>query len=107
MNGEPKTGNGLGQLTRAERDRLRVWQRRMTIGLVITLAFMVSIAIVDLTAGIPKALGWPILLVLLVLAASGGILQFSEKCPRCGFRIGLQSALVVPDTCRKCGVHLK
>ena len=35
------------------------------------------------------------------------ILQFSVRCPKCGYRLGFQSGLVVPDRCRRCGVSLK
>lgn len=41
------------------------------------------------------------------LVAASAALQFSERCPRCEYRIGLQSSLVVPDRCASCGTVLR
>ena len=42
--------------------------------------------------------------VALVLVLAAAVVQFRERCPRCGSRLGTQSRLLLPDKCRKCGV---
>ena len=43
--------------------------------------------------------------VVLALVLLATLLQFQEKCPRCGSRLGRQSRLILPDKCRDCGVE--
>jgi len=45
-----------------------------------------------------------VIAVVLALVLFAAYLQFREKCPRCGSRLGRQSRLILPDTCRRCGV---
>ncbi len=42
--------------------------------------------------------------LVLVLVLAAAVVQFRERCPRCGSRLGTQSRLLLPDKCRKCGV---
>jgi hypothetical protein len=50
--------------------------------------------------------GWAFVPVV-ALVVAGGWLQFSIRCPACGYRLGRQSRLVVPERCRSCGVALR
>lgn len=45
--------------------------------------------------------------MMLILVAFGVVVQFSQRCPVCGVRLGLQSGVLVPESCRKCGTALK
>jgi len=43
----------------------------------------------------------------LALVVASVVLQFSVRCPSCGYRLGRQSRLLVPDRCRSCGIPLR
>jgi hypothetical protein len=45
-----------------------------------------------------------ILAVVLAIVLFATWVQSRERCPRCGSRLGRQSRLILPDTCRVCGV---
>lgn len=47
------------------------------------------------------------LLPALALVVAGVFVQFSARCPACGYRLGRQSRLVVPERCRACGASLR
>ena len=42
--------------------------------------------------------------LILFVAFPAAVLQFSEKCPSCGYRLGFQTRLVLPKECKKCSV---
>ena len=44
------------------------------------------------------------LAVLVVLLVAATIVQFRERCPRCGLRLGSHGRLFLPEQCRGCGV---
>ncbi len=33
----------------------------------------------------------------------GALIQFSERCPRCGYNLGFQARLLLPGACERCG----
>ncbi|NIN36565.1 MAG: hypothetical protein GWO08_05200 [Gammaproteobacteria bacterium] len=63
--------------------------------------------ILDLLIGLSQATATIILLVLVTPFVLAGFVQFSQKCPACGYRLGLQSRLLLPDHCKRYGVALK
>jgi hypothetical protein len=42
--------------------------------------------------------------VLAAIVALATAVQFSERCPRCGLRLGAHGGLLLPEQCRGCGV---
>jgi hypothetical protein len=49
----------------------------------------------------------PLLIMLLALLIAGAVVQFRERCPRCGTLLGRQSRLILPNKCKSCGVGLR
>jgi hypothetical protein len=47
------------------------------------------------------------LIPVLVLILAGGYVQFSVRCPACGYRLGRQSRLTLPESCGSCGTSLR
>jgi len=93
---EPLTADELSTLDR--------WERRLrsAVTLVIT-AYLVAL-VVALSDGARSLISPTLALLALGLACLvGGGVQFSAHCPRCGFNLGFQSRLVVPDQCERCG----
>jgi hypothetical protein len=84
--------------------RLRRWARRVrrALGLV-GLAYLGLVA-ASLVGDEPPAGRAAAALALLgaacLLAAA---IQFSERCPRCGYNLGFQSRLALPSACERCG----
>ena len=94
-------------LSAAEFTRLRRWQRNMRTGAIATLFYlgvMVGfVSTVPIEASLPR---WIAILIFPAMVLAGVVLQFSERCPRCGMLLGLQASLGVPETCERCGVSL-
>jgi hypothetical protein len=67
--------------------------------LVIAVAAALAIAFGDV-AWVRRAM----LAIVLALIFAATYVQFRERCPRCGTRLGVQSRLMLPDRCRTCGV---
>lgn len=86
---------------------LKAWQARMRILFVLTMVSLVAVVGVDLIIGFTPQTAWYVFIVLIALTLAAGFFQFRQKCPRCGYRLGLQSSLLVPDKCKKCGIGLK
>jgi len=97
----------MKKLSRHELEELQLWQKRMIAVFSATMAALLLTVGVDLVFGMSPTTAWIVFLLLLLLVGLGGLIQFSQKCPGCGYRIGFQSRLLVPDKCRKCGVKLK
>jgi len=91
-------------LTPGERARIWRWQRRMF------LFYGVAIALLGLGAAAMALVGdlaWvrrTALALLLVLLVAASLVQFRERCPRCGLRLGSHGRLFLPEQCRGCGV---
>ena len=90
-------------LTPTERERLRRWERRMIA------VFVASMVLLAATVAWPfGAEGQRFLFAVLLVVVGGSVLiQFSAACPRCGARLGLQTRLLLPPACKKCGVALR
>jgi hypothetical protein len=87
--------------------RLNRWQRRMVALFIGTWAYILIVIAVHLFAHPPERVVQVALVPALGLVVVGGWLQFSIRCPSCGYRLGRQSRLLVPDQCRSCGVTLR
>jgi hypothetical protein len=104
---ERSPGNGVERVSEAERERLRSWQRRMIGVFVFTMVYLAAAAAVEILVGMSRPVGTLVFLTLFVLAGLGAALQFSVRCPRCGYRLGRQNSLVVPENCKRCNVSLR
>ena len=96
-----------GQLSEPESHRLRRWQRLMVGTFVATWVYLLLVIAAHLFI---KPEAWMIQLALVPVLGfvfAGVVLQFSGRCPRCGYRLGRQSGLLVPKRCRSCGVLLQ
>jgi hypothetical protein len=91
-------------LAPGELRRLRRWERRLRrallwIGFGWLLLVGTWIARGELAVGDPRvALG-----LLGVLCLLGAIVQFSVRCPRCGYNLGFQSRPLGAEFCERCG----
>lgn len=91
----------------ADLRNLKRWQRRMIKTFVGTWAFVVLFIAGDQVFDLSRALVISGFIVMLILLAFGAAIQFSQRCPSCGARIGVHSGLLLPDACRKCGTAFK
>jgi len=91
-------------LTASEHARIWRWQRRMLV------FYAIAIAVLGLAgAGMLMFgdLAWvrrAALAVVVVLLVAATIVQFRERCPRCGLRLGSHGRGFLPEQCRGCGV---
>lgn len=109
-----KDANGKGvfaghTVDEADRALLMGWQRRMVATFIAGMAFLLLLVIgaaisIPLESDVVRLSFWALILLLLVAATR---VQFSAKCPRCKYRTGLQSRLVLPNACERCGVAFK
>ncbi len=97
----------MEKLSPGEIEKLQIWQKRMITVFVVTMVGLLVVVGVDLIIGFSRTVAWFAFGGLLGLAGSGVVVQFSQRCPRCEYRLGFQSGLLVPEKCRKCGVALK
>jgi len=74
---------------------------------VVAMAALLLTVAADMTIGLSESAAWYIFLLLLSFVAVAGFVQFGQKCPACGYRLGFQSRMVVPERCKKCHVRLK
>jgi len=87
-----------------EHARVWRWQRRMFIFYGIAIALLAAAGVAMFGFG---ELAWvrrAALGVLVLLVALATAIQFSERCPRCGLRLGAHGRLLLPEQCRGCGV---
>jgi len=96
------------QVSKSEYERLMTWQHRM-VGLF--LGAMVAIFAVLLSSLLfrftPSIITYLFLGLIIIFVIPAILLQFSERCPRCGHRLGLQTRLILPEICKHCGVSFK
>ena len=50
---------------------------------------------------------YALMLVALAIILAAAIIQLRIRCPRCGARLAMQSALMVPEGCKSCGVRIR
>lgn len=92
----------------AELARLRRWQRNMRLIALATLFYLgVMVGFVSTIPMEAWVARWIAVLVLPAMVVAGVVLQFSERCPRCGLLLGLQTSLGVPSTCERCAVSFR
>ncbi|MFH1428758.1 MAG: hypothetical protein ABIH39_03335 [Candidatus Margulisiibacteriota bacterium] len=95
------------QLTKAQLAQLKKWQKNMIIYFIAFLSGLGLLLLVGLTIGFSKSAETILTIAWVIFLLSGVYIQFAEKCPRCGYRIGFQSRLILPPKCAKCGVSYK
>ena len=96
------------KLSAAEFARLRRWQRNMRLTAVATLFYLgVMVGFVSTIPMEAWVARWIALLALPALVIAGVGLQFSERCPRCGLLLGVQTSLGIPGACERCGVSYR
>lgn len=100
---DPEAPLAPGALLRVQRWESRL---RLTVALVVvTYLLAVALAILsDPEPGSDSAAGPTLALALLgALCLLGVWIQFSERCPRCGYNLGFQSRLLHLEACERCG----
>jgi hypothetical protein len=91
-------------LAEPELRRLRRWERRLRRAVVLVgVAYFAVLA--SWWAGADDGSGEPTtsLLLLGITCVLGAAIQFSERCPRCGYNLGFQVRLLLPERCERCG----
>jgi hypothetical protein len=84
--------------------RLRRWERRLRrVFLLVGTAYLLLV-LTSLVGGEPSTARAALALGLLGASCLlGAAIQFSERCPRCGYNLGYQSRLLLPTRCERCG----
>ncbi|HEX2334869.1 MAG TPA: hypothetical protein VHI72_00195 [Hyphomicrobiaceae bacterium] len=91
-------------LTGDEATRIWRWQRQMF------MFYGIAMVLLALAGGLVLFFGdlaWvrrAALAAVLILVVAATFVQFRERCPRCGLRLGSQSRLFLPEQCRRCSV---
>lgn len=94
-------------LNSAERRRLKRWEAWMTAAFSTTMACL-ALLVFGFQAGWLSSWAKTVPWTLLAVAALPVILlQFSVRCPRCGYRIGRRSVLLLPSRCPRCTVSFQ
>jgi peptidoglycan/LPS O-acetylase OafA/YrhL len=93
-----------GPLSPGERLTLRRWERRLRrVFVFVGVAYLLLVG-TSLSGLEPDAFGAALGLALLAaVLLLGALVQFSEKCPHCGFNLGFQARLLRPAGCERCG----
>ena len=92
-----------GPLSETEKRGLRAWARRTKAAFAGTMLFVVlNGVLLIVTNPAPQWLGWLGLGAGIVIVVVGLAIHFSGRCPRCGYIIGFQSALLLPYRCERC-----
>ena len=111
----PKDADGRGvfagqTVDEADQVLLMRWQRRMVMTFVLGMTLLPLLVIGAATLDVLQSPIVGFVAFLAIFAAALLLLAFvqlSAKCPRCEFRIGLQSRLLLPKTCDRCGVAFR
>lgn len=91
-------------LTRPELERLWRWERHMIRYYAAAMAILLAAGVLAMAYSDVVWLRRGVLGLVVVLLLAATYVQFRERCPRCGMRIGSQSRLMLPNKCRRCGV---
>ena len=94
-------------LTRPELEGLRRWERSMIRYYAMAMTAVAIMAALAVAYGDVPWARRSVLGLVLVLVLAATIVQFRQRCPRCGARLGTQTRLMLPDKCRKCGVRFE
>lgn len=95
------------ELEEREFHALLRWQHWMVGLFVATWGYVLLAVSVDLVLSPPRPIVRLAVVPALVLVVAGVVLQFSARCPACGYRLGWQSRLLVPEHCRRCEAVLR
>ena len=94
----------LAPLTDSELSRLQQWQRLDVVLFTSFVLLGIVSAFLTWTGRIPRC-HIPIFFgVFAVVGLTGLLYHFSQKCPRCRMNIGVQTSLLLPKACDRCGV---
>jgi hypothetical protein len=97
----------MQSLSPAQLRQLQLWQKKM-LGTFLPAMLIVIIGVpIKLAFGLAPELEFLLGSMFVILAIAGAIIQFSQKCPNCGARIGLQSRLLLPAKCAKCKISFR
>jgi hypothetical protein len=92
-----------GPLSETERRELKAWARRTKVAFAGAMLFVaLNGVLLIVTNPAPLWLGWLGLGAGIVIVTVGLAIHFSGRCPRCGYIIGFQSALLLPNKCERC-----
>ena len=92
-----------GPLSETEKRGLSAWARRTKAAFAGAMLFVVlNGVLLIVTNSAPLWLGWLGLGAGIVIVVVGLAIHFSGRCPRCGYIIGFQSPLMLPNRCERC-----
>ena len=91
-------------LTPIELARIWRWQRRMVTFYGIAIALLALAGALMLMFGEQACVRRAALAVLSLLLVAATMIQFRERCRRCGLRLGSHGRLFLPEQCQGCGV---
>lgn len=74
---------------------------------VLAMTSLAAVIVFDLLVQPRKGTGAIMMSGLIVLVLTAARIQFSQKCPACGARLGLQTRLLLPRECGRCGVSFR
>jgi hypothetical protein len=97
-----------GSLSEAEKQAPKAWARRTKVALAGAMLFVVlNGVLLIVTNPAPLWLGWLVIGAGIVIVIVGLAIHFSGRCPRCGYMIGFQNALLLPYRCERCKTPLR
>jgi hypothetical protein len=92
-------------LDAAETARLRGWERRLRRAVkLVVVAYLAVLATWWAGADAGPVQPAAALLLLALACLGGAAVQFSERCPRCGYNLGFQARLLAAERCERCGI---
>jgi peptidoglycan/LPS O-acetylase OafA/YrhL len=94
----PLTNAEVAGLWQAERRAMRLY--------VAALSVMAAGFGVIAFSGLAGEWRYVVLLLALALLTGAIFIQLALRCPRCSARLAVQSPLLLPDTCKSCGVAI-
>jgi hypothetical protein len=97
----------VAELTAAQRQRLRRWERRLLAVYAALLLWLGAGTLLQVVGGLQGQTAWGVYAVGVALIALVTAFQFTGRCPHCGARLGLQTRLYLPSACKRCGGPLR
>jgi hypothetical protein len=94
-------------LTPAEIAELERWRERMIRALAVSVVIFLLWLVLVYFAGDQLWVQSSAFVVAAPLVVTGLLMQVGRRCPRCEWRIGLQSRLTLPERCAVCGVSFR
>ncbi len=84
--------------------RLKKWERKMIITFIGWCVVFILVYASEFLFNADMITVNILVTILMVWGGFGVFIQFSEKCPNCNYRIGFSSSLLLPKSCKKCGI---